>query len=112
MTVLELGAALNTITVGQTTLRFAHHAWSKAPSGDYGVYAEDSAIELTADGINVEQAIEGTIDYFTRSDGDSIRKTIQSKLNDLGIVWHLNLISYESDTGFIHYEWVFRLYGG
>lgn len=111
MTVAELGTALNSITIGQKTLKFAHHAWSKAPEGDYGVYAEDSAIELSVDGLNGEQAIEGTIDYFTRDDSDAIRAAIQAKLNELRIVWHLNLIAYESDSGFIHYEWVFRLYG-
>lgn len=112
MTVNDLGTALNSITVGQTALAFAHYAWSRAPSGDYGVYAEDSAIELTADGVNGEQAVEGTIDYFTRNDGAAIRNAIQEKLNDMRIVWHLNTIMYESDSGYIHYEWVFRLYGG
>ena len=112
MTVNDLGTALNSITVGQTTLKFAHYAWSKAPSGDYGVYSEDSADEAEFDNGVGEQAIGGTIDYFTRNDSPAIRNAIQGKLKELRIPWHLNSIQYEDDTGYIHYEWVWWIYGG
>ena len=111
MTVNQFGAELATITVNNVPLKFAHYAWSHAPAGDYGVYSEDSALDFAADGTSLEQAIEGTLDYYTRSDGTEAKDAIQTKLRELGIVWHLNSVQYESDTGLVHYEWVWRLYG-
>jgi hypothetical protein len=38
----------------ETGYPFAHHAWDSAPDGDYGVYGEDNATSLWADGKMVE----------------------------------------------------------
>lgn len=86
---------------------FAHFGWSHAPTGDYGVWAEDSANDLYADDIHGEHAIEGTIDYFTRDDSDTPKKTIEAVLNGK-VAYYLNSIQFEDDTGYIHYEWVYQ----
>jgi len=93
-----------------TGIPFAHFAWSKAPNGTYGVYAEDSAGgSIWGDGKMQEQAIEGTIDVFTRDDTGTPLETVQEALNTGDISWYLNSIQYEEDTGYIHYEWVFQV---
>ena len=79
----------------------------------YIVWAEDTeADSLNADDRKEEQVIQGTIDYFTKTEYDANVKLIQEKLNSIEISWRLNSIQYEEDTKFIHYEWIFELEGG
>lgn len=94
-----------------TGLEFAHYAWSAAPAGDYGVYAEDSGNDLEADNVHIETGTDGYIHYFTRDDTGTPRATIEAALNSLLIPWYLNSVQYENDTGYIHYEWGFSVYG-
>lgn len=94
-----------------TGYAFAHHAWSKAPDGDYGTYSENSGEDLTADGKHVERGTEVYINYFTRDDTSTPRTLIETALNNLDIPWYLNTIQYENDTGYIHYEWWCGVYG-
>ncbi len=97
-------------TVLETTgYDFAHFGWSKAPSGDYGVWAEDSANDLMAGNVHVEKAVEGTVDYFTRDDSGTPKAAIEAALNNGEIAWYLNSIQFEDDTGYIHYEWVYQI---
>ena len=94
-----------------TGYQFAHFAWSKAPDGDYGTYAEYSGSDLEADDVHIEKGTEGYIEYYTRDDSGTPRTTIEAALNGLNIPWNLNTIQYENDTGYIHYEWWFGIYG-
>lgn len=106
MTMQNLVTALT-----QTGLKFAHYAWSKAPEGDFGTYAEDSGKDMSADNIHGERGTVGYINYFTRDDSGTPRTTIEAALNSINIPWNLNSVQYENDTGFIHYEWEFGVYG-
>lgn len=99
--------ALITALTG-TGYSFEHYGWSKAPAGDYGVYAEDGGNDLEADGKHAEKALTGTVDYFTRDDSDTPRTTIEAALETC-CVWSLNSIQFEPDSGYIHYEWVFEV---
>lgn len=114
---------------------FAHFGWSRAPEGDYGVYAEDGANDLIAGSRHAERVVEGTVDYFTRgvdarvvyafngsayaaTDGvyswaDSLpaKTAIENALNAARCAWYLNSIQYEPDTGYVHLEWVFQTVG-
>lgn len=118
-----------------TGYAFAHFGWSKAPEGDYGVYAEDGANDLIAGDRHVETVVEGTVDYFTRAidtraayahDGAAYGTTdgvyswadripaktaIENALNAARCAWYLNSIQFESDTGYVHLEWVFQTAG-
>lgn len=85
---------------------FRHYGWSKAPSGDYGVYAEDGENALEASNVHAETVLTGTVDYFTRDDSSTPRETIEAALNGIPCAWYLNTIQFEEDTGYIHYEWV------
>lgn len=95
--------------LARTELPFAHFGWSKAPEGDYGVYAEDGAADLAAGNGHAEKLVEGTIDYFTRDDSLAVQPTIEAALTEAGCAWYLESIQYENDTGYIHFEWVWQV---
>jgi hypothetical protein len=76
----------------------------------YIVWAEDSqGNSLWADGQMQDQVIQGTIDYFTKTENDPNVEKIQNALNERGISFSLNSIQREPDTKFIHYEWIFEV---
>ena len=99
----ELALALT-----NTGLKFAHYGWSKAPAGDYGVYAEDGANDLIAGNVHVEKVLQGTVDYFTRDATGAPKATIEAALESVPVAYYLNSVQFESDSGYIHYEWVFE----
>lgn len=79
---------------------------------NYIVWAEDNqADSVWADGKMQEQAIEGTIDYFTKTENDPNVQKIQDSLNNGNISWRLNSVQYEEDTKYIHYEWTYQVTG-
>lgn len=118
-----------------TGYAFAHFGWSRAPEGDYGVYAEDGANDLIAGDRHVERCVEGTVDYFTRAIDASVvyafggeiymttdglyswsdrlpaKTAIESALDAARCAWYLNSIQFEPDTGYVHLEWVFQVQG-
>lgn len=94
-----------------TGYQFAHYGWSHAPEGDYGVYAEESGNDFIADDVHSERGTTGYINFFTRDDSGLPRNTIEQALKNLNAQWMLNTIQFEEDTGYIHYEWEFSIYG-
>ncbi len=77
----------------------------------YVVWAEETqADSLWADDEIQEQAIQGTIDYFTKTENDPNVQAIQNALNCV-CSFRLNSVQYEDDTKFIHYEWAFEVDG-
>lgn len=101
---------LDTLETALTTtgFKFAHFGWSKAPKGDYGIFAEDGANDFLAEDHHAEQALTGTVDYFTRDNSGTPKTTIETALESSGVAWYLNSNQLEDDTGYIHYEWVFE----
>ena len=78
--------------------------------GDYVVWSEDTQSDAVyAGGQMKEQAIQGTIDLFTKTEYDPKVSQIQAALNNAGIGFYLDSIQYESDTKFIHYQWIFSI---
>lgn len=76
----------------------------------YIVWAEDSESDsVEADGMKKEQTIQGTIDYFTKTDGDENVNKIQNELIGARINFHLSSVQYEEETGFIHFEWIWEV---
>lgn len=90
---------------------FAHFGWSRHPDGDFGVWAEESGSDFVADGIHMEKGTNGYINFFTRDASGTPKTVIEEVLNGLNIPWYLNSVQYENDTGYIHYEWGFSVYG-
>ena len=76
----------------------------------YIVWAEDSeSSSLNADNKKEIQAIQGTIDYFTKKDNDTVVNEIQEALKAEKGSFYLNSVQYEEETGYIHYEWVWEV---
>lgn len=94
-----------------TGYRFAHHGWSTAPEGDYGVWGEDYALDFIANGEHAERGTRCYVALYTRDDSETPRNTIESALRSLRCPWQLNSVQYERDSGYIHFEWLVGLRG-
>lgn len=76
----------------------------------YIVWAEDmEGGRVSGDNRKIEQSIQGTVDYFTKTESDTTVDAIQKALNDARIAFYLGSIQYEDETGYIHYEWVWEV---
>lgn len=73
------------------------------------VWAEEGADALNADGNAAEQALRGTLDYFTSNDIDPMIDSIQATLHSMELAWELNSIQFEETTGLIHWEWTWEV---
>lgn len=95
----------------ETGIPVAHYGWSKAPKGDYVVYAEESGEDFLADGTHAEKAVTGTVDLFTRDETGKSKEQLETALEKSGAVWYWNSTQFEQDTGYVHHEWVVSVYG-
>lgn len=103
MSLANLRDALLTITPN------VYHYTAQKTTGNYIVWAEDGQGNAShAENIMTTQTIQGTIDYFTKTEFDPVFDQIQEALNILDIAWSLNSIQFEEETGYIHYEWLFE----
>ena len=76
-------------------------------SAPFCVWQEDSeSSSLEADNHKREQAIGGSVDYFTKTEYDPMVDNIQEALNSIdGCGWTYNSVQYEEETELIHHEW-------
>ena len=103
MKLSDVKAALLTVT--EEVHRYAAPQNAVTP---YIVWGEDNqASSLWADGRMVHQSIEGTIDYYSKTENDANVPEIQNALNNAGISFRLNSVQYEAGTKITHHEWVF-----
>lgn len=104
MSLVELRDILLTIGVP------VFHYFASGQIGNYIVWAEDGQVRAGhGDNHMTTQIIQGTIDYFTKTEFDPVFNAIQLKLNSANMAWELNSIQHEADTGYIHYEWAFEV---
>ena len=97
----QIGAALNT-ALGSNV----HHYFRTTGEIPYVVWQEDGEDQSFHSGNHkTEQAIRGTVDYFTQTEFDGNADTIQATLDGIGAAWSLESVQYEPDTKLIHYEW-------
>lgn len=86
--------------------RTYHYTKAANAAVPYAVWAEDGeSDEFRADSHKAEQTIGGTINYFTKQEYDSTLDNIQAMLNSYKLMWRLESVQYEPETGLIHYEW-------
>lgn len=102
---------LKNFLVQKTNLQWAVWGWSHAPAGDYGVVSGDADATFIAGNKNAEHAGRGYVDYYTRTDGEAVKATIEAALDQAGVLWVHNSVQFESETGFVHHEWVIRWLG-
>lgn len=95
------------LTVTDKVYHYIADSGAKAP---YIVWSEDSeGASIYAGNKMVEQALQGTIHYFTPMEFDSTVDTIQEALTNAGIAFRFNSVQMEIETGLIHYEWVWEI---
>ena len=87
---------------------FAAWGWSTSPASEYGTISIDGQNALRAGDRLGESVQEGTIDWFTRNPASAMPGSIEATLDSLGASWYQNSVQYESDTGLIHFEWVWQ----
>lgn len=83
-----------------------HHYFrptGEVPSVVWQEHGEDNSFH--SGNHKTEQAIRGTVDYFTQAEFDATADTIQRTLDTIGAAWTLESVQYETDTKLIHYEW-------
>lgn len=93
--------------LGALTDQCYHYVAEPNAVPPYLVWAEDSDVDLCADGEHAERAVEGTIDLYTKTEGDPLLASVEAALEALGASWYLNSFQYETETGLLHCEWVF-----
>lgn len=93
----------------ETDIPFVYMAWSHSEERLYGVVTLSDQSELDTDFTAVsEKMLEGYVDVFTKNpDGAEITQ-VESCLRRMGIWFTMNSTQYEDDTGYIHYEWLWR----
>ena len=86
-----------------------HHGWKPDLEFPCTVWAEEGSNALHADGKLAEQALTGTVDYYTPDDLDPMVDTIQERMTAMGLAWGVNSIQHEPETGLHHWEWVWEV---
>lgn len=80
-------------------------------SDRYFVWQEDGANDFEAGGIHAEKAVTGSTDLFTKQEFDPWRSAIEEAFDASGfVVWRLNSVQYEEETGFWHYGWDWEVF--
>ena len=104
MRLVDLGNALKAVTPNTS-----HYKPSKKPD-KYIVWAEDGQADAAHGNNQMQiQVLTGTVDYFTKTEFDTVVQQIQAALNELEIGWRLNSVQHEEETGYIHHEWVWTM---
>lgn len=104
---MSLTNTLRIIGAGFADVTTAYHYRrpDKAPA-PYLVWQEDGEGEiLKADNAKAVITLQGSADYYTNEEFDSVIDALQAKFEALHLVWRLDSVDYETDTGLIHYSW-------
>lgn len=71
------------------------------------VWAETGeADSFDGDNRKQEQAVDISVDYYTKAEFDAVVDEIQAELNASCNSWRLDAVQFEEDTELIHYTWV------
>ena len=110
MSLVSKAQKIRTALTGITDLKVYHLTVPAGTKAPYAVWQEDSEGQsMHADDQKIEQVLEVTIDYFTKTEYDAMTDTIQGALNDARIAWRLNSFQYEEEAALLHYEWLCRV---
>lgn len=76
----------------------------------YFVWQEDGEADCILDGRHAEKAVTGSTDLFTKQEFDPWKDQMEQAFDNApDILWRLNSIQFEEDTGFWHYEWLWTV---
>ena len=116
---MSIQAKIQTIETALTEIRSLQVFHYFAPSNTtlpYCVWYENGeASSLEANNHKAEQAIEGFIDYYTKTEFDPMVDCIQEALNSVRCGWSYESVVYgdpsSEDNNTIHHVWSWRVYG-
>lgn len=98
----QIGAELSA-AIGAKRVHHYFRPTGEVPSVVWQEQGEDNSFH--SGNHKTEQAIRGTVDYFTQTEFDATADTIQETLDAIGAAWTLESVQYETDTKLIHFEW-------
>lgn len=89
-----------------TDIPFTEWAWSEAPEEGYGVVTADGQKELKADADPVaEKMLTGYVDVFVKTSAPDPTDDVENAMKALGIWFREESVQFETETGFLHFEW-------
>lgn len=107
-TISQILAQLKAALAALTNKSF-HYVAAPNTIPPYIVWAEDDDNDLTADDSHAERAIQGAVDLYTKTEEDPLRDAIPEVLEGVGAAYYFNSFQYETETGLLHFEWVFEV---
>lgn len=79
-------------------------------SDRYFVWQEENQTDLISDNRHGEIIVTGSTDLFTKQEFDPWKTAFEEALNESPYIsWNLESIQYEEETGFYHFEWLWRV---
>ena len=75
----------------------------------YLVWQEDGDGDLGADNRHAERAVTGTVDLYTKQEWDPLISSVERALESVGASWYFSSFQYETETGLLHFEWVWEV---
>ena len=79
-------------------------------SDRYFVWQEENQTDLISDNRHGESIVTGSTDLFTKQEFDPWKAAFEAAMNDSPYIsWNLESIQYEEETGFYHYEWLWKV---
>lgn len=89
-----------------------YHYWRPGSEPKYILWEELNEISsLETDNHKGEQAVDGTVDYYTFEEFDPVFDEIQNALNGVeNLQWEYDGTDYEDETKYIHHNWVWRIF--
>lgn len=92
----------------QVTDKVSHG--ERMQSERYFVWQADGEADCILDGKHAEKAVTGSTDLFTKQEFDPWKDKMEEAFDNApDILWRLNSIQFEEDTGFWHYEWLWTV---
>ena len=104
--------ALKNVLLGASEHPFnVYHYWRDKPAVPYVIWQEDGEdVSEYGDNVKLTQQLTGSIDFYTKTEFDPIIDDLQSAMSEFeGFGWDLEVVTFETDTGLIHYHWAWRM---
>ena len=81
-------------------------------SNRYFVWDEDGLNRLKGDMKTAESAVTGRTDLYTKTELDPWGPQLEAALDEAGIFWSRESVTYEEETGFWHWSWDWEVLTG
>ncbi|MGN0194400.1 MAG: hypothetical protein ACI39G_04770 [Pseudoramibacter sp.] len=99
------------VKIGQSHNIKVCHFFNDNPKDNFILWGEDGTTRAFGDGVAGQKAVQGTVDYYTKTEYDPIVDEIDTAILNTAVTWLDDgpTIDYEPDTGYIHYQWIWEV---